>query len=73
MILVASTAFGEQASVAKVDTGDTAWMLASAALVMLMTPGLALFYSGMVHRKNVLGTMMHSYILLGLITVQWML
>ena len=73
MLLMASTAFGEQATVAKVDTGDTAWMLASAALVMLMTPGLALFYSGMVHRKNVLGTMMHSYILLGLITVQWML
>ena len=73
MFLVASTAFGESASVAKIDTGDTAWMLASAALVMLMTPGLALFYSGMVHRKNVLGTMMHSYILLGLITVQWML
>ena len=73
MLLVASTAFGEPASVTKIDTGDTAWMLASAALVMLMTPGLALFYSGMVHRKNVLGTMMHSYILLGLITVQWML
>ena len=73
MFLVTSTAFGESASMAKIDSGDTAWMLASAALVMLMTPGLALFYSGMVHRKNVLGTMMHSYILLGLITVQWML
>ena len=73
IFLAASPVFAEQAPVAKVDSGDTAWMLASAALVMLMTPGLALFYSGMVHRKNVLGTMMHSYILLGLITVQWML
>jgi Amt family ammonium transporter len=68
-----SAAFAGETTPSKVDTGDTAWMLASAALVMLMTPGLALFYSGMVHRKNVLGTMMHSYILLGLITVQWML
>ena len=73
ILLTTSVAFGEQSPVVKVDSGDTAWMLASAALVMLMTPGLALFYSGMVHRKNVLGTMMHSYILLGLITVQWML
>ena len=73
LFLVTSSVFGGQGAGAKVDAGDTAWMLASAALVMLMTPGLALFYSGMVHRKNVLGTMMHSYILLGLITVQWML
>ncbi len=56
-----------------IDTGDTAWMLASAALVMLMTPGLALFYGGMVRRKNVLGTIMHSFIALGVITVQWVL
>jgi Amt family ammonium transporter len=73
MFLTASAALAEGSSAAQIDTGDTAWMLAAAALVMLMTPGLALFYSGMVHRKNVLGTMMHSFILLGLITVQWML
>ena len=73
LFLVTSSVFGGQGAGAKVDAGDTAWMLASAALVMLMTPGLALFYSAMVHRKNVLGTMMHSYVLLGLITVQWML
>jgi Amt family ammonium transporter len=54
-------------------TGDTAWMLVSTALVMLMTPGLALFYGGMVRRKNVLGTIMQSFIALGIITVQWML
>ena len=42
------------------NTGDTAWVLVSAALVMLMTPGLALFYGGMVRRKNVLATLMQS-------------
>jgi ammonium transporter, Amt family len=53
--------------------GDTAFVLMSAALVMFMTPGLALFYGGMVRHKNVLGTLMQSFILLGLITLQWVL
>jgi Amt family ammonium transporter len=57
----------------KVDTGDTTWMLISSALVMLMTPGLALFYAGMVRSKNVLGTIMQSFIALGVITIQWVL
>ncbi len=57
----------------KVDTGDTAWLLISAALVMLMTPGLALFYAGMVRSKNVLGTIMQSFMLVALISVQWVL
>jgi len=58
----------------KVDSGDTSWLLTSSALVLLMTaPGLALFYAGMVRRKNVLGTMMHSFIILCLISVQWVL
>ncbi len=57
----------------KNDAGDTAWMLISTALVMLMTPGLALFYGGMVRRKNVLGTIMQSFIVLALISVQWVL
>lgn len=52
--------------------GDNAWMLVSAALVLMMTgPGLALFYGGLVRRKNVLSTMMHSFIMMGLITVIW--
>jgi ammonium transporter, Amt family len=52
--------------------GDNAWMLTSAALVLLMTgPGLALFYGGLVRRKNVLSTMMHSFVMMGLITVIW--
>ncbi|MBI3804256.1 MAG: ammonium transporter [Nitrospirae bacterium] len=57
----------------KVDTGDTAWLLASSALVLLMTPGLALFYGGMVRTKNTLSTMMQSFILICLISVQWVL
>lgn len=56
-----------------VDTGDTAWILVSAALVMLMTPGLGLFYGGMTRRKNVLGTIMQSFVALGIITIQWAL
>lgn len=55
----------------KIDTGDTTWVLVSTALVMLMTPGLALFYGGMVRKKNVLGTIMQSFIALGIITLQW--
>ena len=53
-------------------SGDNAWMLTSAALVLMMTaPGLALFYSGLVRRKNVLGTMMHAFALMGLVTLLW--
>ena len=52
----------------EVDSGDTAWVLASAALVMFMTPGLALFYGGMVRAKNVLGTVMQSFIALGVVS-----
>src|SRR6266513_2431231 len=50
---------------------DSAWMLISTALVLLMVPGLALFYGGMVRRKNVLTTMMHSFIAMAVIGVQW--
>jgi len=53
--------------------GDTAWLLISAALVMLMTPGLALFYGGMVQGKNVLSTFMHSFFALGIVTIQFAL
>jgi len=57
----------------KIDTGDTAWMLISTALVMLMTPGLAFFYGGMVRRKNVLGTIMQSFVILCIVSVVWIL
>lgn len=54
-----------------VDTGDTAWILISSALVLLMTPALALFYGGMVRRKNVLSTYMLSFAMMALISIQW--
>ena len=63
----------DTATVLTVDKGDTAWLLVSTALVMLMTPGLALFYGGMVRRKNVLGTIMQSFIALGVVSIQWVL
>ncbi len=53
------------------NTGDTAWMLAAAALVLLMTPGLGFFYGGMVRSKNILSTLMHSYVAMGIVAVQW--
>src|SRR5213076_2821101 len=55
------------------NSGDTAWLLLSSALVMLMTPALAFFYGGLVRRKNVLATIMHSFFILCLISVQWVL
>ncbi len=56
-----------------IDSGSTAWMLTSSALVLLMVPGLALFYGGMVRRKNVLTTMMMSFVAMAVIGVQWVL
>ena len=56
-----------------IDSGDTAWILASSALVMFMTPGLAFFYGGLVRAKNVLATIMQSFIALALVTVLWVL
>jgi Amt family ammonium transporter len=72
-LFVAGIAFAEGpgSSPPKVDSGDTSWLLISTALVMLMTPGLALFYGGMVRTKNVLGTIMQSFIALGVIPIQW--
>ncbi|MDO5651210.1 MAG: ammonium transporter [Moraxella sp.] len=70
------TAFAEEvvevAEVATLDTGDTAWVLVSSALVLMMTlPGLALFYAGMVRKKNILSTMMHSYGAAAVVSVLW--
>jgi len=56
-----------------IDTGATAWMLTSTALVLLMVPGLAMFYGGLVRTKNVLGTVMHSFIAMGIISVIWVI
>ena len=57
----------------EINAADTAWVLTSAALVMLMTPALGFFYGGLVRRKNVLATIMHSFFMLALISVQWVL
>ena len=56
-----------------ISSGDTAWVLASAALVMVMTPALGFFYGGMVRRKNVLGAVMYCLIVVAVISVQWVL
>jgi Amt family ammonium transporter len=61
------------AATSTVDTGDTAWLLISAALVLLMTPGLALFYGGMVRAKNILNMLMQSFIAMALVTVLWVI
>src|SRR4051812_21178596 len=62
----------EKAAKAAQSAGDNAWMLTSAALVLMMTgPGLALFYGGLVRRKNVLGTMMHSFVLMAVVSIIW--
>ena len=67
-------ATGHTAEAAKIDSGDTAWMLTSAALVLMMTaPGLALFYGGLVRSKNVLSIVMQSFIMMALISIQWVL
>ncbi|WP_343895466.1 ammonium transporter [Craurococcus roseus] len=73
-LLAAAPALAQdEAATQKIDTGDTAWMLTSTALVLLMTiPGLALFYAGMVRKKNVLATMMQSFTITALVTVVWM-
>jgi ammonium transporter, Amt family len=57
----------------KIDSGSTAWVLASAALVLIMTPGLAFFYGGMVRSKNVLGMLMQNYVTIGIVSVLWVL
>jgi Amt family ammonium transporter len=68
----AAAADKDNAAAKTINNGDVAWMLTSAALVLMMTgPGLALFYSGLVRRKNVLSTMMQSFILMALVSVIW--
>ncbi len=71
LLSIPGSALAQGDAPAKIDTGDTAWMLVSAALVLLMTPGLALFYGGMVRAKNVLNMLMQSFIAIALVTVLW--
>jgi Amt family ammonium transporter len=69
LVLLSATLFAQDNN--GIDSGATSWMLTSTALVLLMIPGLALFYGGLVRSKNVLGTMMHSFVSMGIITVMW--
>jgi Amt family ammonium transporter len=55
----------------EIDTGTTAWMLTSTSFVLLMVPGLAMFYGGLVRTKNVIGTMMHSFAAMAIVGVLW--
>ena len=71
LLCSASTVFAADGS-PEIDTGTTAWMLTSTALVLLMVPGLAMFYGGLVRTKNVLGTMMHSFAAMAIVGVIWM-
>ena len=71
LLTLLGSASAQSAQAPKLDTGDTAWMLAASALVLLMTPGLAFFYGGLVRGKTVLNTMMMSFIAIGLVSVLW--
>ena len=67
-------AWGQEDSTASLDTGDTAWILTSTALVLFMTlPGLALFYAGLVHRRNVLSVLLHCFVLASMMSVIWLI
>ncbi len=71
IVLIAGTLPALAGDLDPVDSGTTAWMLTSTALVLLMVPGLAMFYGGLVRTKNVLGTMMHSFVAIAIIGVLW--
>jgi len=70
-LCLAQTSAGQTGAEPPVDTGTTAWMLTSTALVLLMVPGLAMFYGGLVRTKNVIGTMMHAFVAMAIIGVVW--
>lgn len=71
LILFGNKAYDYDLNNAQTDSGDTSWMLVSSAFVLLMTPGLAFFYGGMVNVKNIISTMLQSFVALGVITIVW--
>jgi Amt family ammonium transporter len=73
LLLLSSPLLAQESAPTPMDTGAAAWMLTSTALVLLMVPGLAMFYGGLVRTKNVLGTMMHSFAAMGIMTVLWVI
>lgn len=77
-LVLISLTFGTQyviddANVDQIDSGDTAWMIVASAFVLLMTPGLAFFYGGMVNKKNIISTMLQSFVAMGVISVVWII
>ncbi len=73
VVICVFTASQYQELTSEIDSGDTAWMLVASAFVLLMTPGLSFFYGGMVNKKNVISTMLQSFIALGVISVLWVM
>ena len=73
VIFCAFTASSYQELSTTIDKADTAWMLVASAFVLLMTPGLSFFYGGMINKKNVISTMLQSFVALGVISVLWVL
>ena len=73
IVLFAGHPYDLSGDLSKIDSGDTAWMLVSSAFVLLMTPGLAFFYGGMVNRPSVISTMLQSFVALGVITLLWVI
>jgi Amt family ammonium transporter len=72
-VISASAALAAEGSLDTLDSGDTAWVMISAALVLIMIPGLAFFYGGLVRKKNILSVLMQCFMLMGLITIQWVI
>jgi Amt family ammonium transporter len=73
VVFIAFTATSYTELSSEIDKGDTAWMLVASAFVLLMTPGLSFFYGGMINKKNVISTMLQSFVALGVISVLWVL
>ena len=71
IILLGNKAYDYSENNLPIDSGDTAWMIVASAFVLLMTPGLAFFYGGMVNVKNIISTMLQSFVALGVISVVW--
>jgi len=71
--LIFSNPYTEHGDMSAIDSGDTAWMLIASAFVLLMTPGLAFFYGGMVNKKSMISTMLQSFVALGVVSILWVI
>ena len=76
LLVLVALVFGgdyEMENTSGIDTGDTSWMIVASAFVLLMTPGLAFFYGGMVNKKNIVSTMLQSFVALGVVSILWVI